>query len=77
MIREKCPECQGRGRVERTRTIDVRIPPGVDSQTRMRVPGEGEPGANGGPPGDLYIVLEVKDHRFSNGAARISTARSR
>jgi len=64
VIREKCAECHGRGRLERTRTIDVRIPPGVDSQTRMRVPGEGEPGPNGGPPGDLYIVLEVKDHPF-------------
>jgi molecular chaperone DnaJ len=64
VIREKCPECRGRGRMEKTRTIDVRIPPGVDSQTRMRVSGEGEPGPNGGPPGDLYIVLEVKDHPF-------------
>jgi molecular chaperone DnaJ len=63
-IREKCPECRGRGRIEQTRTIDVRIPPGVDSQTRMRVAGEGEQGANGAPPGDLYIVLEVKDHPF-------------
>ena len=64
VIREKCSECRGKGRIERTRTIDVRIPPGVDSQTRVRVPGEGEPGVNGGPPGDLYIVLEVKDHPF-------------
>ena len=64
VIRTKCPECQGSGRVERTRTIDVRIPPGVDSQTRIRVPGEGEQGANGGPAGDLYIVLEVADHPF-------------
>ena len=63
-IREKCTECRGRGRVDQTRSIDVRIPPGVDSQTRMRVAGEGEPGANGAPPGDLYIVLEVKDHPF-------------
>ena len=64
VVREKCPECRGQGRIEKTRTIDVRVPPGVDSQTRMRVSGEGEPGANGGPPGDLYIVLEVKDHPF-------------
>jgi len=64
MIRDKCPECRGRGRVERTRTIEVRIPPGVDSQTRIRVPNEGEPGANGAPPGDLYIVLDVKEHPF-------------
>jgi molecular chaperone DnaJ len=64
VVREKCPECRGHGRVEHTRTIDVRIPPGVDSQTRIRVAGEGEPGVNGGPPGDLYIVLDVKDHPF-------------
>jgi len=63
-IREKCTECKGRGRVEQTRTIDVRIPPGVDSQTRIRVAGEGEQGANGAPPGDLYIILEVTDHPF-------------
>src|SRR3984893_1106456 len=64
VIRAKCPECHGSGRIERTRNIDVRIPPGVDSQTRIRVPGEGEQGANGGPAGDLYIVLEVADHPF-------------
>ncbi len=64
VIRERCPECRGQGRIERERTIELRIPPGVDSQTRMRVPGEGERGANGGPPGDLYVVLEVKEHPF-------------
>jgi molecular chaperone DnaJ len=64
VIRAKCAECHGSGRVERTRSIDVRIPPGVDSQTRIRVPAEGEQGVNGGPPGDLYIVLEVSDHAF-------------
>jgi len=64
VMRERCPECGGEGRVQREQTIEVRIPPGVDSQTRLRVPGEGEPGVNGGPPGDLYIVLEVKEHPF-------------
>jgi molecular chaperone DnaJ len=64
MLREKCPECRGRESEEKTRSIEVRIPPGVDSQTRIRVPNEGEPGVNGGAPGDLYIVLEVKDHPF-------------
>jgi molecular chaperone DnaJ len=64
VVKEKCPGCRGQGRIEKTKTIDVRVPPGVDSQTRMRVSGEGEPGGNGGPPGDLYIVLEVKDHPF-------------
>ena len=64
VIREKCADCRGKGRIERVRVIDVRIPPGVDSQTRVRVPSEGEPGVNGGPPGDLYLVLDVKDHPF-------------
>jgi molecular chaperone DnaJ len=64
VVREKCPECRGKGRIERTRTIDVRIPPGIDSDTRIRVTGEGEPGNNGGPAGDLYIVLEIKEHAF-------------
>src|SRR5579871_762088 len=64
VIKEKCANCRGKGRVDKVKTIDVRIPPGVDSQTRVRVPGEGEPGINGGPPGDLYIVLETKDHPF-------------
>jgi len=62
VVRERCAECRGQGRIERERTIEVRVPPGVDSGTRLRVPGEGEKGANGGPPGDLYVVLEVKEH---------------
>src|SRR5260370_7900727 len=59
-----CPDCRGKGRIERSRTIDLRIPPGVDSNTRLRVPGEGEPGGNGGPAGDLYVVLDVKPHPY-------------
>lgn len=64
VVRERCPACRGQGRVERERTIELRIPPGVDTGTRLRVAGEGEPGPNGGPPGDLYVVLEVKEHPF-------------
>ena len=64
VVRERCAECRGQGRIERERTIELRIPPGVDSGTRLRVPGEGEPGVNSGPPGDLYVVLEVKEHPF-------------
>jgi molecular chaperone DnaJ len=64
IVREKCPECRGQGRIEREKTIELRIPPGVDTGTRLRVTGEGEPGPNGGPPGDLYVVLEVKEHSF-------------
>jgi molecular chaperone DnaJ len=50
--------------MERERTIELRIPPGVDTGTRLRVGGEGEPGPNGGPAGDLYVVLDVKEHPF-------------
>jgi molecular chaperone DnaJ len=64
VIKERCAECRGQGRLEKEKTIELRVPAGVDSGTRLRVPGEGEPGANGGPTGDLYVVLEVKDHSF-------------
>jgi molecular chaperone DnaJ len=64
IVRERCPECRGLGRLEREKTIELRIPPGVDTGTRLRVGGEGEPGPNGGPAGDLYVVLEVKEHPF-------------
>jgi len=64
MVRERCPECRGQGRIEREKIIELRIPPGVDTGTRLRVAGEGEHGPNGGSPGDLYVVLDVKEHAF-------------
>src|SRR5712664_1360201 len=64
IIKERCPDCRGQGRIEREKTIELRIPPGVDTGTRLRVQGEGEVGPNGGTPGDLYVVLEVKEHPF-------------
>src|SRR5690348_17303061 len=64
IVKERCPDCRGQGRVEREKTIELRIPPGVDTGTRLRVNGEGEPGPNGGPHGDLYVVLDVKEHNF-------------
>ena len=64
IIKERCADCRGQGRIESERTIELRIPPGVDTGTRLRVQGEGEPGPNGGPAGDLYVVLEVKEHKF-------------
>jgi molecular chaperone DnaJ len=64
VIKERCTECRGQGRLEKEKTIELRVPAGVDSGTRLRVPGEGEVGANGGPTGDLYVVLEVKEHSF-------------
>jgi molecular chaperone DnaJ len=64
VIRDACVTCRGQGRIERERTLEVGIPAGVDSGTRLRMAGQGEPGENGGPPGDLYIFLEVKEHPF-------------
>ena len=64
IVKERCLDCKGQGRLDRERTIELRIPPGVDTGTRLRVQGEGEPGPNGGPAGDLYVVLEVKEHSF-------------
>jgi molecular chaperone DnaJ len=63
-IREICTACRGQGRVQRERTLEVGVPAGVDSGTRLRMAGQGEPGTNGGPAGDLYIFLEVKEHPF-------------
>ncbi|MFZ0640423.1 MAG: molecular chaperone DnaJ [Candidatus Acidiferrales bacterium] len=64
IIKESCVECRGQGRMERARTIEVSIPAGVDNGMRLRVPGEGETGSNGGVPGDLYVFIEVKEHPF-------------
>jgi molecular chaperone DnaJ len=64
VVREACVPCRGLGRIERDRTLEVGIPAGVDSGTRVRMTGQGEPGANGGPAGDLYIFIEVKEHPF-------------
>lgn len=62
IIREKCTQCHGSGRVRRERKIEVKIPPGVDTGSRLRVSGEGEAGVRGGPPGDLYVFIHVKPH---------------
>lgn len=62
IIRDPCSECNGQGKVRRKETISVRIPPGVDTGTRLRLSGEGEAGTNGGPPGDLYVDITVREH---------------
>jgi len=64
MVADPCAKCRGEGRVEKSRTIEVRIPAGVDDGTRLRISGEGEAGFNGGPAGDLYVVLHVEEHPF-------------
>ena len=66
VIRFPCPECSGEGRVRTRRSLDVRIPPGVDTGTRIQLTGEGEIGPGGGPPGDLYVeILETPHPLFS------------
>jgi molecular chaperone DnaJ len=63
-LRSICRVCGGEGRVRRAETIDVRIPAGVQTGSRVRVPGHGNAGTHGSPPGDLYFIIEVKPHPF-------------
>ncbi|ATG45167.1 molecular chaperone DnaJ [Phaeobacter sp. LSS9] len=62
IIKNPCKSCQGHGRVEKDRSLSVNIPAGVETGTRIRLAGEGEAGMRGGPPGDLYIFVEVAAH---------------
>jgi len=63
VITNSCGECRGEGRVEHERSITVKIPGGVDTGARLRLSAEGEHGRRGGPPGDLYVVLQVRPHK--------------
>lgn len=62
IIKDPCAECRGQGRLEKKKTLELKIPAGVDSGSRLRVGGEGESGVNGGPNGDLYVFISVKAH---------------
>ena len=62
VITDPCNECRGHGKVRREKTLSVTIPPGVDTGDRIRVGGEGQPGERGGPPGDLYVEIQVREH---------------
>jgi len=64
IIRNPCSECHGHGYRQVQRKLKVNIPAGVDDGNRLRLAGEGQPGANGGPSGDLYVFLKVKEHPF-------------
>jgi molecular chaperone DnaJ len=64
VITDPCSQCGGSGRREKRKTLSVKIPAGVDTGDRIRLTGEGEAGFNGGPPGDLYVQIEVKPHRL-------------
>lgn len=62
VIQDPCATCNGAGRLREEKKISVKIPPGVDDGSRLRVAGEGEAGFNGGPAGDLYVFISVRDH---------------
>lgn len=64
VITDPCTRCHGQGRVEETKTLSVKVPPGVDTGDRIRLGGEGEAGTEGGPPGDLYVQVAVKPHEI-------------
>ncbi|MBS1169168.1 MAG: dnaJ [Burkholderiaceae bacterium] len=62
IITEPCPACSGAGKIKRNKTLEVKIPAGIDDGMRIRSSGNGEPGQNGGPPGDLYVEVHIKPH---------------
>jgi len=62
VIPEPCAACGGAGRIKRNKTLEVKIPVGIDNGMRIRSSGNGEPGTNGGPPGDLYVEIHIKPH---------------
>jgi molecular chaperone DnaJ len=62
IIPDPCATCDGHGRVRKHKTLSVKIPAGVDQDDRIRLSGEGEAGVNGGPSGDLYVVVQLKPH---------------
>ncbi|MFA5527743.1 MAG: molecular chaperone DnaJ, partial [Peptostreptococcales bacterium] len=62
IIKDPCKDCKGTGKLRKKKTLKVNIPAGVDSESVISLRGEGEPGVNGGPKGDLYIVLDVDNH---------------
>ena len=64
VIREACPACRGKGRIQQEKVLGLKIPAGVEEGTRLRVSGEGEAGETGGPHGDLYVVLRIREHPY-------------
>ncbi|MGD2124745.1 MAG: molecular chaperone DnaJ [Desulfobacteraceae bacterium] len=64
IITDPCSECGGKGKVRIDKRITVKIPAGVDTGSQLRLQGEGEPGDQGGPPGDLFVVIHVREHNF-------------
>ncbi|MFA7595258.1 MAG: molecular chaperone DnaJ [Novosphingobium sp.] len=74
VIERPCRNCQGEGRVDKTQTLDISIPPGVDHGTRIRLSGKGEAGQRGAPPGDLYIFMHIRPHKvFQRDGTTLAT----
>jgi len=75
VIKTPCTKCRGAGRVEKEKTIEIKIPAGVETGSRLRVTGEGEAGVNGGPAGDLFIVIHVAENEnFERQGANLYSA---
>jgi molecular chaperone DnaJ len=73
IIKDPCPKCAGHGRMRASKRLAVKVPAGVDSGDRIRLAGEGEAGRNGGPPGDLYVEIVVREHSiFERDGAHLS-----
>lgn len=64
VVKEKCTDCGGSGRKSQTRTLEVKVPPGVDDGTRLRLQGQGEAGTAGGPAGDLFVFISITPHEL-------------
>ncbi len=64
LITDPCKKCHGDGRIAKEKTLELTIPPGVDTGSRLRFTGEGDAGGRGGRPGDLYVIIHVADHEF-------------
>ena len=64
IIKERCPDCGGSGQHEAVKNVSVNVPAGVDTGVRLRLSGEGDPGTNGGPTGDLFVSISVKEHKI-------------
>lgn len=75
IIKHPCLKCRGAGRVEKEKSLEIKIPAGVETGSRLRVNGEGESGTNGGPSGDLYVVIHVAEHEtFERQGANLYSA---
>jgi molecular chaperone DnaJ len=75
IIRNPCKECKGNGRIEKEKTLEIKIPAGVETGSRLRVTGEGEGGVHGGPSGDLFVVIHVAEHEtFERQGANLYSA---